>query len=64
MHENIVPGRELVRGRDLHTKKWSPKAKREVLKNILKTNDLLSDLMFHIQAFVAGSEQQNCSNAM
>ena len=57
MRENIVSGRELVRGRDLHTKKWSPKAKREVLKNILKTNDLLSGLMFHIHAFSAEGEQ-------
>ena len=58
MHESIVPGRELVRDRDLHTQEnlgscgW---------KNILKTYDLFPGLMLHIQAF---PEQQSCSNPM
>ena len=65
MYENIVPGREFVRGRDLHTKKsWGPYAYCEILKNILNTEDLMSGLMIHIQAFAAESEQQNCSNSM
>ena len=37
MHENIAPGREFVRGRDLRTKKWGMSANCEVLKSILKT---------------------------
>ena len=58
MHENIVLSREFVRGRDLHKKKlWGPYANVEVLKNILKTEDLLAGLVFHMQAFSAESEQ-------
>ena len=62
MREN-VPCREFVRRRDPHTKHWGPWANYEVLKNMLKTGDLLSGLMFHVNAFAAESEQQNCWNS-
>ena len=40
----------------IYTKNWGPHANNEVLKNSLKTGDLLSGLMFHIQAFAAENE--------
>ena len=64
MHENIVPIRQFVRGRDRHTNKnWGPQTNCEVLKSIFETDDLLSSLMFHIQAFATESEQQSYSNS-
>ena len=47
MHENVIPGGESV----FVGQPW-------IFENNLKTDDLLSGLMFHIQAFSAESKQQ------
>ena len=65
MHESIVPRGEFVRIRDQHTQQFGVVINiSEVLKNVLKTNDLLSGLKLHIQAIDAESEQRNRSNSM
>ena len=62
MHESIVPTgsirRELVRVHGVQTKNCGPSATCEVLKNLLKFDELLSGQMFHFQAFAAESESK------